>query len=56
MKSFICKGCVNRVTSLRCTSIDIVASANLELVDLVRSCYLGDMLSMDGDADAEAGI
>ena len=32
------------------TSVDIVASANLEVVD--KFCYLGDMLSVDGDADA----
>ena len=33
-----------------CTSVDIGASAKLELVD--KFCYLGDMLSVDGDADA----
>jgi len=32
------------------TSVDIGASANVELVD--KFCYLGDMLSVDGDADA----
>jgi len=32
------------------TSVDIGASANLEVVDTF--CYLGDMLSVDGDADA----
>ena len=31
-------------------SADIGASANLELVD--KFCYLGDMLSVEGDADA----
>jgi len=31
-------------------SADIGVNANLELVD--RFCYLGDMLSVDGDADA----
>ena len=31
-------------------SVDIGASAKLELVD--EFCYLGDMLSVDGDADA----
>jgi len=41
MKSFICGGR---------TSVHIGASANLELVD--KFCYLGDMLSVDGDADA----
>ena len=30
--------------------MDIAASANLEVVD--KFCYLGDMLSVDGDADA----
>ena len=30
--------------------MDIEASANLEVVD--KFCYLGDMLSVDGDADA----
>ena len=30
--------------------IDIGVNANLELVD--KFCYLGDMLSLDGDADA----
>ena len=30
--------------------MDIGASAELELVD--KFCYLGDMLSVDGDADA----
>ena len=30
--------------------VDIGGDANLELVD--KFCYLGDMLSVDGDADA----
>jgi len=30
--------------------VDIGSSANLEVVD--KFCYLGDMLSVDGDADA----
>jgi len=38
------------VTSAGCTSVDIGASAKLELVD--KFCYLGDMLSVDGDAEA----
>jgi len=41
---------LNPVTSTVHTSVDIDASANLELVD--KFCYLGDMLSVDGDADA----
>ena len=49
-KSFICRGCLNPVTSAVRTSVDIGASAKLELVD--KFCYLGDMLSVDGDADA----
>jgi len=32
------------------TSIDIGDGASLELVDMI--CYLDDMLSVDGDADA----
>jgi len=32
------------------TSVNIGVNANLELVD--KFCYLGDMLSVDGDADA----
>jgi len=48
-KSFICRGCLNTVTSTGRTSVDIGASAKLELVD--KFCYLGDMLSVDGDAD-----
>ena len=48
MKSFICRGCSNPVTSTGRISVDIGASTNLELVD--KFCYLGDMLSVDGDA------
>jgi len=49
-KSFICSGCLNPVTCASRTSVDIGASAKLDLVD--KFCYLGDMLSVDGDADA----
>ena len=49
-KSFICRGCLNPVTSTGRTSVDIGAGAKLESVD--KFCYLGDMLSVDGDADA----
>ena len=38
-KSFICRGCLNLVTSAGHTSVDIGASAKLELVD--KFCYLG---------------
>jgi len=47
MKSFVCGGCLNPVTSTGCTSVDIHASANLELVDTF--CYFGDMLNVDVD-------
>ena len=40
MKTFVCKGCANPVTS-----VDIDVTANLELVD--KFCHLGDMLSVD---------
>jgi len=33
MKSFVCRGCVNPVTSTGSTSVDIGVIANLELVD-----------------------
>jgi len=33
MKSFICRGCLNPVTSSAFTSVDIDINANLELVD-----------------------
>jgi len=49
VKSFICRGCLNPVTSAGRTSVDIGASAKLELVD--KFCCLGDMLSVGGDAD-----
>jgi len=48
MKTFICRGCINPVTGR--TNVDIGVSANLELVD--KFCYLGDMLSVEGDANA----
>jgi len=45
MKSFICRDCMNPVTGIGCTSVDIGGDANQELVD--KFCYLGDMLSVD---------
>jgi len=50
MKSFICRDCLNTVTSTGHTSENIGVSTNLELMD--KFCYLYDMLSMDEDADA----
>ena len=46
IKSFICRGCSNPVISTGHISVDIGASANLEVVD--KLCYLSDMLSADG--------
>ena len=54
MKSFVCRGCVNPVTGTGCTSVDTGDNANLELVD--KFCYLGEMLSVDGDADEAVEI
>jgi len=54
MKTFVCRGCVNPVTGTGCTSVDIGDNANLDLVD--KFCYLDDMLSVDGDADAAVEI
>jgi len=48
IKSFI--SCLKQNISTSHTSVDISASANLEVVD--KFCYLGDMLSVDGDVDA----
>ena len=50
MKSFVCRDCMNPVTGTGCTTVDIGGDANRELVD--KFCYLGDMLSVDGDAGA----
>ena len=47
MRSFICRGCSNPVISTGHTSLDIGASANLEVMD--KFCYLGDMLNVDGE-------
>jgi len=47
MKAFVCRDCMNPVTSTGCTS---GVNANLELMD--KFCYLGDMWSVDRDADA----
>jgi len=50
MKTFVCRGCVNPVTGTSRPGVDIGANANMVLVD--KLCYLGDMLSVDGYADA----
>jgi len=50
MKTFICRGCMKQLTITGCKSVDISVNANLELVD--KFCYLGGMLSVDGDVHA----
>jgi len=45
--SFICRGCLNPVTSTAHTSVDNGARANLKLVD--KFCNLGDLLSVGGE-------
>jgi len=44
----------NQYRSHKCRYLDIGASADLELVD--NFCYLGDMLSLDGDGDTDAAV
>jgi len=53
MKSFICKRCLNPVTSTGHTSVDIDVSANLELVD--KFYYLGGCLQCSDAVDWAAG-
>jgi len=50
MKSFVYRDCVNPVIGTGNTNVDIGVNANLDLVD--KFCYLADMLTVDGDADA----
>jgi len=45
---------VNPVIGTGCASVDIGVDANLDLVD--KLCYLGDILSVDGDAALETRI
>jgi len=52
MKSFVRRGFMNKILSRGHTSVDSGVNANLELMD--KFCYLGDMLSVDRDADAAA--
>jgi len=41
---------MNPITSTGRTSVDIGVRSNLELLD--KFCYVGDMMSVDGNADA----
>jgi len=50
MNIFICRGCLDPVYATGCTSVDIGVNENLQLVN--KFCYLRDLLSVDGDADA----
>jgi len=52
VKIFVCRGCVSPITGTGRTRVDIDDNANLELID--NLCYLGDMLSVDGNSDAAA--
>ena len=54
VKTFVCRGAVNPVTSAGCTSVYVGVNSNLELVD--KFCYLGDMVSADRDADAAVEV
>jgi len=46
-KTFVCRSCTDQSPRMDRTSMDIGDGASLELVD--KFCYLGDMLSVDGD-------
>jgi len=48
--SFICRGCMNPVTGTGSHTYRYWSQCKSELVG--KFCYLGDMLSLDGDADA----
>jgi len=50
MKTFVCRGCLNSITDTGCTSVDIGANANLELLD--KFSDFGDISSVYGEADA----
>ena len=49
-KSFVCRGYTYQPAIVDRTSMDFGDGASLELVDMF--CYLYDMVSVDGDADA----
>jgi len=49
-KSSVCRNCTDQPASMDRISMDIGDGASLELVDKISS--LGDMLSVDGDANA----
>jgi len=49
MRTFVCTGCIKSSNWYRMHK-SIGVKANLESVD--KFCYLGDLLSIDGDADS----
>jgi len=49
-KSFVCTGCTGQSASTAWTNVHIGDGAGLDSVDTF--CYLCDILSIDGDADA----
>ena len=49
-KFFVCRGCTDQPASMDRTSMNIGDGASLEFVHIF--CYLDNMLSVDGDADA----
>jgi len=51
-KSFVCRSYSDQPATTARTSVDIVTGASLKLVD--KFCYMGDMLSINGYADATA--
>ena len=53
MRSFVCGGCSGPVVSAGRAGVDAGAGAGLEVVD--GFCYLGGVLSVDGDAGAAVG-
>jgi len=49
-KSFVCRGCTDKQASVDRISMDICDGVSL--VSVNTFCYLGEMLSVDSDADA----
>ena len=50
VRSFVCGGCLGPVAGAGRAGVGVGAGAKLELVG--GFCCLGDMLGVDGDADA----
>ena len=54
IKSFVRRGCMNSATGTGCTNVDIGVNTDLELVD--KFCYLGDVLSVHVDRNADVAV